>query len=81
MPFLASGRVDGIIKGDKAMSETTDERSRVLVVDDNQDAATSMALVLRAAGYDVATSFDGKGALHQQFPFLQLRFSWQGIYS
>lgn len=45
------------------MSETTDERSRVLVVDDNQDAATSMALVLRAAGYDVATSFDGKGAL------------------
>src|SRR5262245_60134627 len=35
----------------------------VLVVDDNQDAANALALLLGAAGYKVATSFDGPAAL------------------
>jgi CheY-like chemotaxis protein len=37
--------------------------ARVLVVDDNRDTATSLALLLRAAGYQVETSFDGLSAL------------------
>lgn len=45
------------------MSEITNDPPRVLVVDDNQDAATSLAIVLGAAGYQVETSFDGKAAL------------------
>lgn len=39
------------------------ESLRVLVVDDNQDIATSLALLLGAAGYRVETSFDGESAL------------------
>lgn len=45
------------------MSETATHPRRVLVVDDNQDAATSLALLLQAAGYEVTTSFDGPAAL------------------
>jgi signal transduction histidine kinase/integral membrane sensor domain MASE1 len=36
---------------------------RVLVVDDNVDAAESLAVVLRDSGYDVATAYDGAEAL------------------
>ena len=36
---------------------------RVLVVDDNVDAAESLAVVLRDSGYDVATAHDGAEAL------------------
>ncbi len=36
---------------------------RVLVVDDNRDAADSLALILRGEGYAVETAYDGKQAL------------------
>jgi len=45
------------------MSEMSFDLPRVLVVDDNEDAAISLAMVLGACGYDVETSFDGKMAL------------------
>jgi two-component system OmpR family response regulator len=45
------------------MSHSTGHLHRVLIVDDNQDAAISLAMVLGAAGFDVETSFDGQGAL------------------
>ena len=45
------------------MFERTSHPPRVLVVDDNQDAAISLAMVLGAAGFDVQTSFDGNTAL------------------
>ncbi len=35
----------------------------VLIVDDNQDAATCLALLLRTAGHEVRTAFDGLAAL------------------
>ena len=41
----------------------TTTKHRVLVVDDNQDAATTMSEVLAAAGFDVKTCFDGPSAL------------------
>jgi two-component system CheB/CheR fusion protein len=37
---------------------------RVLVVDDNQDAADSLAVLLRLWGYDCRVSYDGASALH-----------------
>jgi CheY-like chemotaxis protein len=43
---------------------------RVLVVDDNQDAATSLAFLLGSAGYVVETSFDGKAALKAAETFI-----------
>ncbi len=45
------------------MPLTEKQPTRVLVVDDNRDAATSLALLLGAAGYQVETSFDGTSAL------------------
>ncbi len=41
----------------------SDHAPRVLIVDDNQDAAISLAMVLGAVGFDVETSFDGQTAL------------------
>ena len=37
--------------------------TRVLVVDDNEDAATSLGLLLAAAGYQVETCFSPEAAL------------------
>ena len=45
------------------MSVTTDKPTRVLVVDDNEDAATSLGFLLTLAGYQVETCFDGPSAL------------------
>ena len=45
------------------MSDTTKKPIRVLVVDDNQDAATSLGELLASAGYEVEVSFDGATAL------------------
>ena len=41
----------------------TEPSLRVLVVDDNADTVESLALLLKAAGYDVRTAFDGPTAL------------------
>jgi CheY-like chemotaxis protein len=45
------------------MSEETNSTPRILIVDDNRAAATSLAILLGEAGYDVETSFDGNAAL------------------
>ena len=42
---------------------------RVLVVDDNQDAAESLALLLRVEGHTVAVAFDGATALAEAARF------------
>jgi two-component system, chemotaxis family, CheB/CheR fusion protein len=39
------------------------QRRRVLIVDDNRDAATSLALLLRRAGHEIRTAFDGLEAV------------------
>ena len=38
-------------------------RRRILVVDDNQDSAESLTLLLRAAGHEASLATDGPGAL------------------
>ena len=45
------------------MSEIPEQRPRVLVVDDNRDAAMTLSFLLAAAGYEVQTCFDGHAAL------------------
>jgi signal transduction histidine kinase len=40
-------------------------QGRVLVVDDNRDAAQTLAVLLEAAGYEVRTAPDGAHALHR----------------
>lgn len=45
------------------MPEPARNALRVLVVDDNRDAADSLALLLELSGYQVATAADGYSAL------------------
>ena len=42
---------------------------RILVVDDNIDAARSMAMMLRAMGHEAAVAHDGPGALETNAKF------------
>ena len=44
-------------------------RRRVLVVDDNRDAATSLAVVLDALNYETRTAFDGADAIRAAADF------------
>jgi CheY-like chemotaxis protein len=44
-------------------------RRRVMVVDDNEDAATLLADMLRGVGHDVVVAHDGSEALAKAQPF------------
>ena len=58
------GGTDRTSQGDAPDLASRDPRSRrVLVVDDNVDAATAMAAMLELDGHRVATAFDGPTAL------------------
>ena len=46
-----------------ASDRPIDARQRILVVDDNQDAALSLAMLLRILGNEVETAHDGRSAL------------------
>lgn len=40
-----------------------DQRSRILIVDDNRDLATSLARLLRMSGHDIEVVYDGHTAI------------------
>ena len=44
-------------------------RHRVLVVDDNVDAAVSLGMLLKLAGQEVRVAYDGPAALRQAMEF------------
>lgn len=46
-----------------SLATGTRRKLRVLAVDDNEDSALSMAMVLKIMGHDVRTAFDGVAAL------------------
>jgi CheY-like chemotaxis protein len=50
-------------KGTAKTAPRAVSRTRILVVDDNADSATSMALLLKLDGHDVSLAHDGPGAL------------------
>ncbi|MFP5348823.1 MAG: PAS domain S-box protein [Gammaproteobacteria bacterium] len=56
-PARSSAGVDGEV------GQSTFAPLRVLVVDDNVDAAQSLAILLETAGHAVATAYDGQAAL------------------
>ena len=51
------------------MLEHVATRHRILVVDDNEDAATTLAFLLAEAGYEVRAAFSGKEALEVAMNF------------
>jgi DNA-binding response OmpR family regulator len=52
-----------LIKPADAPSETSEERFRVLVVDDNPDAADSLTMLIRCWGYESRAVYDSQLAL------------------
>jgi len=46
-----------------ALADPAAPRRRILVADDNRDAADSLAFMLRIGGHDVRTAYDGQQAL------------------
>jgi PAS domain S-box-containing protein len=64
LPALAQARLAGGVKaGEGHRPVRATPRRRIVVVDDNVDAAESLALVLRLAGHDVRVAHDGPTAL------------------
>jgi signal transduction histidine kinase/ActR/RegA family two-component response regulator len=59
---VASSRVRKRRKDEAIIMHTIGRR--ILVVDDNRDAADSIALLLEVAGHDVRTAYDGPDALN-----------------
>jgi two-component system CheB/CheR fusion protein len=55
-PALAGGKSPPVVPGPLP-------RRRILVVDDNQDAARSLAMLLELSGHEVHVAHDGPGAL------------------
>jgi CheY-like chemotaxis protein len=53
----------------RIMWERSGKHHRVLVVDDNEDAATSLAILMTQVGYEVKTAFNGKAALEIAWQF------------
>lgn len=50
-------------------NQTASRQKRILVVDDNQDSAQSMAMLLEMMGHDVRTAFDGLEAVEKAEQF------------
>ena len=62
VPTLSTDRASHLQR--QGPSEAGSQRLRVLIADDNVDAAESLALLLRQCGHDVSTAHDGGAALH-----------------
>jgi two-component system OmpR family response regulator len=55
----------------KVTAETGEEKSfRILVVDDNRDAANSLHVILRTWGYDCRVAYDGSSGLEEARVYL-----------
>ncbi|MFL6550396.1 MAG: PAS domain S-box protein [Povalibacter sp.] len=76
LPLLLSGRYVSAVSTDAAPHATPGRR--VLIADDNADAASSLAMVLELMGHQVWTAHDGQDALEKateiepEFVFLDL---------
>jgi PAS domain S-box-containing protein len=62
LPVVRAGALDGVVES-SGQGKAPAPNRRVLVVDDNKDAADTLAAILRAAGHQVQVAHDGPGAL------------------
>jgi CheY-like chemotaxis protein len=63
LPLVAERRVQTRSSDDQEASFRTAEPRRVLVVDDNREAADSIAWLVSIAGHEVRTAYDGQEGL------------------
>ena len=60
---LASPPLDEPLLTDRGQTADSAVRRRILIVDDNRDAATSLAMMLKLMGHEVRTAHDGQAGL------------------
>lgn len=63
LPYLDSGATAMKTSPELGCVSATNPERRILVVDDNRDSATSMALMLKLLGNDVSTASNGEEAV------------------
>jgi PAS domain S-box-containing protein len=63
LPLATEGQGAALARKDIEPATSGPELRRILVVDDNQDSARSLGVLLQAAGHDVQTAIDGVAAL------------------
>ncbi|MGZ5000425.1 MAG: ATP-binding protein [Methylomonas sp.] len=61
LPLQKNPEADFI--GNKALETANERKLRILVVDDNRDAADSLSVLLKLEGHTVKTAYDGRAAL------------------
>jgi CheY-like chemotaxis protein/two-component sensor histidine kinase len=70
LPLILSNRAESPAKHDEVRYETPSSGHRLLIVDENKDAAVSLATLLRLQGHDVRVAHDGASALTLASSFL-----------
>jgi len=60
---------DAPVRNRKSQSAAKALARRILVVDDNEDSAASLAMLLRVDGHTVETAFDGPAAIERAAAF------------
>lgn len=63
LPLLSTADDNPIIPSASPIESTSSKMTKLVVVDDNRDAAQSLSLLLQATGSDVRTAHDGLAAL------------------
>ena len=64
LPILArTARIRAVVKGGQAGQPPSSSGHRLIVVDDNQDAADSLAMLLRLQGHEVRVAYSGMAAV------------------
>ena len=63
LPVLADGERTAVVLPETSASAANSQR--ILVTDDNRDAARSLALLLKHSGHEVETAFDGVQAIEK----------------
>jgi signal transduction histidine kinase len=62
LPGVATSGPDSIVQGEGGMNVLAVARHRILLADDNEDFADSLAMLLRAMGHEVRVAHDGLAA-------------------
>lgn len=65
LPVIESAALPSQHSPDTSRMSTSPDKRRVLVVDDNRDAAESLAMLLEISGYEVRVAYDGMQALEE----------------
>ena len=70
LPALSAPAVEQAPGGNQHSASAIAEPLRILIVDDNEDSAESLALLMRLTGHEVRTAYEGLSALAEARTFM-----------